>query len=118
LKPTNQADGLMPHASDDNDSSSAAEDSEAGAADKFHDSDHDGSQEPSLSLFRQEQADENSDAIEDDDCEDNQSDYGSCPELCSGPDDDEDYQESESTPAAQSAAAVLQEWMLEKSFPH
>ncbi len=48
------------------------------------------------------------------DGEDNQSDYGSIPDMVSDSEDDEDYQQSESTPAAQSAAVVSQDSLLEK----
>jgi hypothetical protein len=107
----------MQHASDDNASSSASENCDADSDEKNEHSDDDGSQQPSPSLFRQEQAHENADPSEDDDSEDNQSDDGSIPELCESEDEDEDkddYQPSESTPAASSAAAVSQESLLEK----
>ncbi len=42
----------MPHASDDNASSSSSEVSDADSADKIEDFDYDGSQRPSPSLFR------------------------------------------------------------------
>ncbi len=85
-------------------------------ADKFEDSDDDGIQRPSPTLFRLQQADKNavaSDAGGDDDGEDNESDYGSIPVLCDSK-DEEYYQRSESTPAAPSAATVSQESLLEK----
>jgi hypothetical protein len=103
----------MQAASDDNASSSASENCDADSDKKIEDSDDDGSQQPSPNLFRQEQADENADPSEDDDSEDNQSDDGSIPELCYSEDED-DYQPSESTPAAPYAAAVSQESLLEK----
>ncbi len=56
----------------------------------------------------------NADATEDDDGEDIESYYGSIPDMVSDSEDYEDYQQSESTPAAQSAAAVSQESLLEK----
>jgi hypothetical protein len=104
----------MLHASDSNATSSVSEDSDSDSAHKNEDSDDDGSQRPSPSLFRQEQADKNADAIEDDDGEDDQSDYGSISELCSDSEDDEYYQQFESTSAAQFAAAVSQESLLDK----
>jgi hypothetical protein len=106
-----QVDGLMQHASasDSNASSSSSEVSDAGSADKFHASDDDGSQQASPSRFRQDQADENAYASQDNDGSDNESDNGSegPPELCSS--DDEDDTLSDSTPAAHSAAAVSHE---------
>ncbi len=97
----------MLYASDDNASSSASAVSDVESADKFDDSNDDGSQRPSPSLYRQQKINENADATEDDDGEDNQSGSGSCQELCT---DSEDHEErSESTPAAHSAAPVSQE---------
>ncbi len=107
----------MQAVSDDNASSSASENCDADSDEKIEDSDDDGSQQPSPSLFRKEQADENADSSEDNDGEDNQSGYGSCPELCDSEDEDEDeddYQPFESIPAASSAAAASQESLLEK----
>jgi hypothetical protein len=85
-------DGLMPHANDGNASSSGSAVSDVESADKFEDSDDDGSQRPSPSLYQQEQVDENADAAEDDDGEDNRSDYGSMPDMVSDSEDDEYYQ--------------------------
>jgi hypothetical protein len=101
--------GGMPHESESNASSSSPEVSDAGSADKIEDSDDDGSQQPSPSLFRQEQADENADASQDDDGSDNESDDGSEGplELCSSHDEEDAL--SNSTPVAHSAAAVSHE---------
>jgi hypothetical protein len=105
----------MPHASDVNaSSSSSSEDSYADSAHKIEDSDDDGSQQPSPSQYQLQQAEQNADATEDDYCEDNESDYGSIPDMVSDSEVYEDYQRSELTPAAQSAAAVSQESLLEK----
>jgi hypothetical protein len=79
----------MPHATDDNASSSASENCNADSVDKIEDSDEDGSEQPSPSLFLLQQADENADSSEDDDSEDNQSKYGSIPDLCQSEDEED-----------------------------
>jgi hypothetical protein len=65
--------GLMLHASDVNASSLSSENSNADSAHKTEDYDDDGSQQPSPSLFRLQQANQNADATEDDDIQDNES---------------------------------------------
>jgi hypothetical protein len=105
----------MQHASNENAPSSAAENSDVESDERIEQSDDDGSQRPSPSLYRQQPADENADDSQDDDGEDNQSDYGSLPELCDSENEDEEYyQRSESTPAAHSASAVSHESLLKK----
>ena len=105
----------MQDASDENPSSSAAENSDVESADKSEESDDDGSQRPSPSLYRQQQADENADdSQEDDDGDEIEGGYGSCPDLCDSSDEEEYYEGSESTPAAHSASAVSQESLFEK----
>ncbi len=84
----------MQDASDENASSSAAENSDVEFADKSEESDDEGSEQPSPSLFRQKQADENDeDSQEDDDSEENERGYASCPDLCNSSDEDEDEDE-------------------------
>ncbi len=105
----------MQEASDENASSMGAHNCDFESDAEIEEKDDDGSQRPSPSLYRQQQADENADdSQEDDDGEENQSGYGSCPELCDSSDEEEYYEGSESTPAAHSASAVSQESLLEK----
>jgi hypothetical protein len=107
----------MQEASDENASSSASDNSDVESADKSVQSDDDGSQRPSPSLYRQQQADENDEDSQGDDDGDEIGYASSCPDLCNSSDEEEDedeYQASESTPAASSAAAATQESLLEK----
>jgi len=105
----------MQDASDENGPLSAADNSDVQSDAGNEENDDDGSQEYSPSLYRQQQADENADGSQDDDDGDEiDGGYGSCPDLCNSDDDEEYYEGSESTPAAHSASAVSQESLLEK----
>ena len=105
----------MQEASDENASSLGAHNCDLESDAEIEEKDDDGSQEYSPSLYRQQQADENADnSQEDDDGDEIDGGYGSCPDLCDSSDEEEYYEGSESTPAAHSASAVSQESLLEK----
>ena len=105
----------MQEASDENASSLGAHNCDLESDGEIEENDDDRSQRPSPSLYRQQQADENAeDSQEDDDGDEIEDGYPSCPELCDSSDEEEYYEGSESTPAAHSASAVSQESLLEK----